>query len=73
MDFVKNQGCVLLFLLPHLVILFTTQNTLGVNPMTGILLPKLSPTVRKNCSADREKCLRSLKQFIQAVKGQNNF
>ena len=44
------------------------------------------PTVRKNCSSDREKnlkfeaegrefakCLRSLKQFIQTVKGQNNF
>ena len=53
----------------------------------GILLPKLFwPTVRKNCSTDREKLLkfdaegwefakivRSLKQFIQAVKGQNNF
>ena len=43
-------------------------------------------TVRKNCSSDREKILkfeaegqefakflRSLKQFIQTVKGQNNF
>ena len=53
----------------------------------GILLPKLFwPTVRKNCSTDREKLLkfeaegrefakflRSLEQFIQAVKGQNNF
>ena len=53
----------------------------------GILLPKLfSPTVRKNCSSDREKLLkfkaegrefskflRSLEQFIQTVKGQNNF
>ena len=53
----------------------------------GILLPKLFlPTVRKNCSSDREKllkfeaegrefakCLRSLEQFIQTVKGQNNF
>ena len=53
----------------------------------GILLPKLfRPTVRKKCSTDREKllkfeaegqefakCLRSLEQFIQAVKGQNNF
>ena len=52
-----------------------------------ILLPKLSwPTVRKNCSSDREKLLkfeaegrefpkflRSLEQFIQTVKGQNNF
>ena len=52
-----------------------------------ILLPKLFwPTVRKNCSSDREKLLkfeaggrefakflRSLEQFIQTVKGQNNF
>ena len=53
----------------------------------GILLPKLFwPTVRKNCSSDwgknlkfeaegREcaKVLRSLGQFIQTVKGQDNF
>ena len=53
----------------------------------GILLPKLFwPTVRKNCSSDRVKLLkfkaegrefakflRSLEQFIQTVKGQNNF
>ena len=53
----------------------------------GILLSKLFlPTVRKNCSSDREKLLkfeaegrefakflRSLEQFIQTVKGQNNF
>ena len=52
-----------------------------------ILLPKLlRPTVRKNCSGDREKLLkfeieirdfsnllRSLEQFIQTVKIQNNF
>ena len=57
------------------------------NMKTGILLPKLfCPTVRKNCSSDREKLLefeaegrefakflRSLEQFIQTVKGQNNF
>ena len=49
----------------------------------GILLPKL---FRKNCSSGREKLLkfeaegrefakflRSLEQFIQTVKGQNNF
>ena len=55
--------------------------------MNGVLLPKLFwPTVRKKCSSDREKllkfeaegrefakCLRSLEQFIQTVKGQNNF
>ena len=53
----------------------------------GIFLPKLfQPTVRKNCSSDPEKLLkfeaegrefpkilRSLEQFIQTVKGQNNF
>ena len=53
----------------------------------GILLPKLFwSTVRKNCSSDWEKLLkfeaesrefskflRSLEQFIQTVKGQNNF
>ena len=53
----------------------------------GILMPKLFwPTVRKNCSSDREKILkfeaevqefekflRSQEQFIQSVKGQNNF
>ena len=53
----------------------------------GILLPKLFwHTVRKNCSSDREKLLkfeaegrelakflRSLEQFMQTVKGQNNF
>ena len=53
----------------------------------GILLPKLFlPTERKKCSSDREKLLkfqaegrefakfiRSLEQFIQTVKGQNNF
>ena len=48
----------------------------------GILLPKLFlPTVRKRCSIDWEKhlkfevegkFLRSLEQFIQTVKGQNN-
>ena len=52
----------------------------------GILLPKFVwSTVRKNCSSDREKnlkfeaegpeyskFLRSLEQFIETVKGQNN-
>ena len=53
----------------------------------GILFPKLFwPTVRKNCSRYREKLLKfeaegrefakflkSIEQFIQTVKGQNNF
>ena len=53
----------------------------------GILLPKLFwPNVRKKYFSDREKLLkfeaegrefakllRSLEQFIQTVKGQNNF
>ena len=52
----------------------------------GILFQKLSlPSVRKNCSSDREifwkfeaegrefaKFLRSLEQYIQTVKGQKN-
>ena len=34
----------------------------------GILLPKLFwPTVRKNCSSDRECFLRSLEQFVWTV------
>ena len=58
-----------------------------VSITTGILLPKLFwPTLRKNCSSDWEKLLkfeaegwefakflRSLEQFVQTVKGQNNF
>ena len=28
--------------------------------------------MRKNCSSNREKLLRSLEQFIQTVKGQKN-
>jgi hypothetical protein len=53
----------------------------------GILLPKLFwPTLRKICSSDKEKLLkfetegrqfakflRSDEQFIQTVKGKNNF
>ena len=43
------------------------------NQSTGILLPKLFwPTVRKKCSSDQEKLLKSLEQFIQKLKGQNN-
>ena len=64
-----------------------TQGYIGKVCGNGILLPKLFwPTVRKNCFSDREKLLkfeaegwefakflRSLEQFIQTVKGQNNF
>ena len=64
-----------------------TQIEISKKVWNGILLPKLFwPTVRKKCSCDREKFLkfeaegrefsnflRSLKQFIQTVKGQNNF
>ena len=60
--------------------------TSSANQNNGILLPKLFwPTVRKDCSSDPEKLLkfeaegqefakilRSLEQFIQTVKGQNN-
>ena len=39
----------------------------------GTLLPKLFwPTVKKNRFSDQENFLRSLEQFIQTVKGQNN-
>ena len=55
--------------------------------INGILLPKLFwPAVRENCSSDPEKLLkfeaegrefakfvRSLEQFIQTVKFENNF
>ena len=65
--------------------LFLGKVTLEIK--NGILLTKLFwPTVRKNCFSDREKLLkfvaegrefakflRSLEQFIQTVKGQNNF
>ena len=66
----------------------TNQSVLKpVESDNGILLPKLFwPTERKNCSSDQEKLLkfvaegwefanflRSLEQFIQTVKGQNNF
>ena len=60
---------------------------IGQGEKNGILLPKLFwPSMRKNCSSDWEKLLkfeaedwefakilRSLEQFIQTVKGQNNF
>ena len=59
----------------------------GVYSPGMVLLPKLFwPSVKKKYSSDREKLLkfeaegrefenflRSLKQFIQTVKGQNNF
>ena len=63
------------------------QRNWGGQRRNGILLPKLfQTTVRKNCSVEQEKLLkfeaegqefenflRSLEQFIQTVKGQNNF
>ena len=73
------------FIFPiHICIKQGFTRTLVIN---GIFLPKLFwPTVRKNCSSDREKLLkfeaegrdfsnilRSLEQFIRTVKGQNNF
>ena len=45
--------------------------------INGILLPKLFwPTVRKNCSSDREKLLRKLFSITRTsflIVGQNNF
>ena len=66
--------------------MFCGQSYLYVNIFIGILLPRLFIyNVRKNCSIYREKLLkfeaegrefakilRSLEQFIQTVKGQNN-
>ena len=57
----------------------------GLEMILGIFVTKIVlTTVRKKCSSDREKkfeirdrefakILRSLEQFIQTVKGQNNF
>ena len=67
--------------------IFDFRNCEIFNERNGILLTKLFwPTVRKNCSSDREKLLkfeakdqdfakflRSLEQFIQTVNGRNNF
>ena len=57
-----------------------------IKPFLKLHFGVLLPTVRKNCCSDREKLLkfdaegqeftkilRSLEQFIQTVKGQNNF
>ena len=79
------SGCILVLT----VSIITAQVSSHSNhqKLNGILLLKLFwPTVRKNCSSDREKLLkfeaegrefakflRSLEQFIQTVKGQNNF
>ena len=66
---------------------FFIRKKTNLKKIFGILLPKLSsPSERKNCFSDREKLLkfeaegrefefflRSLEQFIQTVKGQNNF
>ena len=66
---------------------YVTHSIPGFPGINDIFLPKLfGPTVRKNCSSDQEKLLkfeaegrefakilRSLEQFIQTVKGQNNF
>ena len=66
---------------------FVVISRLRTKGWDGILLPKLFwPTVKKNCSSDREKflkfkaegqefakILRSIEQFVQTVKGQNNF
>ena len=48
--------------------------------INGILFPKLfQPTVRKNCSSDREKLLkfeadgREFAKYFQTVKEHNNF
>ena len=78
------------YLPPQVIIITKNAQSCAISVVlagTGILLPKLFwPTVRKNCSSEREKLLkfeaenqefskilRSLEQFIQTVKGQNIF
>ena len=70
----------------HYIRLIPAEPILGT-PWNGILLPKLfRPTVRENCSSDGkkllkfeaegrefQKVLRSLEQFIRAVKSPTNF
>ena len=79
--FEKNQVC------EDTIDQCSTFENISPQVWNGILLPKLFwPTVWKNCSSDREKLLKfeaegrefakflkSLEQFIQTVKGQNNF
>ena len=81
------SGCILVLTVS--IITAQVQQPFKSPKLNGILnlLPKLFwPTVRKNCSSDREKLLkfeaeglefakilRSLEQFIQTVKVQNNF
>ena len=69
------------------IINLVDKNYVDIFLRKSILLPKLFwPTVRKKCSHDREillkfeaegrefaNFLRSLEQFIQTAKGQNNF
>ena len=80
-EFVKLLS---IFQLPYSI---ESQPSQSLSKDNGILLPKLFwHTVRKKCSSDWEKLLkfeaegqefakilRSLEQFIQTVKGQNNF
>ena len=63
------------------------KKNISISQGIGIFLPKLFwLTLRKNCSSDQEnvlkfesegqefsKIVRSLEQFVQTVKGQNNF
>ena len=83
-----HSNCATASSLPHELSAATDDVDWGdLKQINCILLPKLfCPTVRKNCSSDWEKVLKfeaegrefanflkSLEQFIQAVKGQNNF
>ena len=82
-NFSELKGCTILH---HPYSILLQCNLALLQLINGILLPKIVLTYcEKNCSSDQEKllkfkaggpesakCLRSLEQFIQTVKGQNN-
>ena len=68
----RPMGIWVFWFFPPQISIFTT--TIHHGFLVCILLPKLfRPTLRKKCSSDQEKILRSLKKFIGTVKGQTNF
>ena len=63
-DLFQLSGIIGIVVTYVLVVIFNTVNGIGGKMKmndSGILLPKLSsPTLRKNCSSDREKLLQKL-------------
>ena len=63
-DLFQLSGIIGIVVTYVLVVIFNTVNGIGGKMKMndgGILLPKLSsPTLRKNCSSDREKLLQKL-------------